>query len=56
MPLRPQINLQVFDKWEVYFVGPINPLARISGAIYIIIVTQYLTRWFKETTLKDCSA
>jgi hypothetical protein len=44
MPLRPQINLQVFDKWEVDFVGPINPSIRISGARYIIIVTEYFTR------------
>jgi hypothetical protein len=56
MPLRPHITLQVFDKWAVDFVGPINPPTRRSRARYIITTTKYLTRWDETTTIKDCSA
>jgi len=55
MPLRPQVTLQVFDKWEIYFVSPINPLVRRSGAIYIITTKKYLTIWEEEALIKDCN-
>jgi len=56
MPLNPQFMLQKFDKWEVYFVGLINPPSRCLGARYIITVTNYLTRWEDFEPIADCSA
>jgi hypothetical protein len=56
MSLMPQVNLQVFDKWVVDFIGPINPPVRRSRARYIITLTKYLTRWEKLALVKDCNA
>jgi transposase InsO family protein len=37
-------------------VGPINPPGKSTGARYIIIATEYLTRWAKAREVKECSA
>jgi hypothetical protein len=56
MPLRPQVTLQEFDKWVIDFVGPINPLAKITGERYIITMMEYLTRWVESAPIKYCNA
>jgi transposase InsO family protein len=55
IPLAPQLTLQAFEKWDIHFVGPINPLGKHTGARYIITTTKYLTRWAEGRAVKDCS-
>ena len=44
-PLNPQVTLQDFDKWELDFVGTMNPTSKNMGARDIITVTNYMTMW-----------
>jgi hypothetical protein len=56
IPLNPQVVLQEFYKWDIEFVGPINPEAIRSGARYIITATECLIRLEEETPVLHCSA
>ena len=45
MPLHPVLPQEPFEKWGLDYVGPIKPAARGSQARYIIVATDYLTKW-----------
>ena len=56
MPLVPHVDLQEFNNWSIDFVGPIKLPGRQKGAWYIIITTDYLTRWDEVALIKDFTA
>ena len=43
MPLQPQILIEPFEKWELDFVGLINPTSKEKK--YILVCTDYVTKW-----------
>ena len=47
MPLRPLMVARAFTKWGFNFVGPIKPPAHKMHVEYIIVATDYLTKWVK---------
>lgn len=43
--LTPILPLAPFEKWGIDFIGPISPAAKNSQSRYIILATDYLTKW-----------
>ena len=42
MPLQPQVMIEPFDKWALYFVGPISPMSHKNK--YILVCIEYVTK------------
>ena len=41
MPIHPQLLIEPFEKWALYFVGPITPMSRKKR--YILVCTDYVS-------------
>ena len=49
MPLQPQLVVELFDRWTLDFVGPINPPSKQK--VYILVCTDYMTKWEEAVAL-----
>ena len=49
MPLQPQLVVEPFNRWDLEFVGPINPPSRQK--VYILVSTNYMNKWVKVVSL-----
>ena len=56
MPLSMNLATQPFEKWEIDFVGPISPAAINSQARYIIVATDYFTKWAEAKATRKADA
>ena len=55
MPHQPILPLEPFQKWGLDFVRPFKLAVACTDNKYIIVATDYCTKWVKETALRDNS-
>lgn len=50
IPFHLKLSIKPFEKWGLYFVGPIDPPSRDKE--YILVYTNYMTKWVEVVALK----
>jgi hypothetical protein len=56
MPLIPLLALAPFEKWGIDFVGPIAPATRHGRKCYILVATDYATKWAEAAATRSDDA
>ncbi|KAL3693085.1 hypothetical protein R1sor_006736 [Riccia sorocarpa] len=54
--LSPILAARPFQKWGIDFVGPINPPSRGTRHRYILVATDYVTKWAEAASFQHARA
>ncbi|CAM6104288.1 unnamed protein product [Calypogeia fissa] len=53
-PLHPILPLAPFEKWGIDYIGPITPVMPSRRSRYVLLATDYATKWVEaRATKKD---
>ncbi len=47
LPIKP------FTKWGIDFIGPIKSTSRYKGNRYVMVVTDYISKWVETKMLQN---
>jgi transposase InsO family protein len=56
MPLVPILAQAPFEKWRIDFVGPIAHASRNGQKQYILVSTEYVTKWAEDSAVRSDNA